>query len=50
MFNSMKNEINFIRQRMYMLGLKRWHLFTILSLEIIGWTLVFVLGYKCLTF
>ena len=44
--NLIKNEIQFIKNRMYMLGMKRWHLFSILSLEIIGWTLIFILGYK----
>ena len=46
MFNLIKKEAEFVKNSMYMLGLNKWHLFSILSLEIIGWTLIFILGYK----
>ena len=46
MFDFIKNEIQLFKDRMYMLGLNKWHLFSIMSLEIIGWTLIFIFGYK----
>tara|TARA_B100001175_G_scaffold306111_1_gene303849 strand:+ start:897 stop:1049 length:153 start_codon:yes stop_codon:yes gene_type:complete len=48
MFDSIKKEIKFIKSRMNYFGIKNYHLVSILFLEIIGWTLVIVLGYKAL--
>ncbi len=41
-----KREAKFVKSRMNYLGIKNYHLLSIVFLEIIGWTLIFILGYK----
>jgi hypothetical protein len=41
-----KKEAAFFKERMYMLGMNKYHLMSAVCLEIIGWTIIFILGWK----
>ena len=47
--DAIKREVGFVKSRMEYLGIKNYHLMSIFFLEIIGWTLVIVLGYKLIS-
>jgi len=47
--DTIKREVGFVKSRMKYLGIKNYHLMSIFFLEIIGWTLVIVLGCKLIS-